>query len=157
MKSLTELGMEHVGFLVPDLEEAVNRFQTVYGIDDFVMYDFQPLRAWSYGEEVENYRLKIAMANINHQSSGIELIQHVSGKGVHQDWIADGNQGMHHIAFKVDDYEYYRKHFLENGAKFLFESETEDDRIGYRRCFYAEDAKAGMVYEIKEMAYFRNK
>lgn len=154
-KKLTDFGIEHVGYLVRDLDEAVAHFTAMYGIEDWALYDFKPTRAWSYGKEVTGYHLKIAMANVNDQSSGVELIQHVSGDGVHHDWVATGNHGMHHIAFKVDDFDYWKDYFLQRGAKFVFESETEDDVNGYRRCFYADDPEYGMVYEIKEKAHFR--
>ena len=55
----------------------------------------------------------------------------------------------------MDDFDYWKDFFLQRGAKFLFESETEDEINGYRRCFYADDPEYGMVYEIKEKAHFR--
>lgn len=155
MKKLTDFGIEHVGYLVRDLDAAVAHFTEAYGVENWARYDFKPTRAWSYGKEVTGYHLKIAMASVNDNSSGIELIQHVSGDGVHHDWIAEGHHGMHHIAFKVDDFDYWKDFFLQRGAKFLFESETEDEINGYRRCFYADDPEYGMVYEIKEKAHFR--
>lgn len=155
MKKLQDYGIEHIGFLVSDLDKALEHFKQVYGIDNFKVYDFSPTRAWSYGKEVKDYKLKIAMSDINSTSSGIEIIQHVSGEGVHKDFVESGHNGMHHIAFRVDDYDEWRTHFLNKGAKFIFESETEDDINGYRRCFYADDPDEGMVYEIKEKAHFR--
>lgn len=155
MKRLRDFGIEHVGFIVKDLTAAMAHFKDFYGIEDFQIYHFSPTRAWSYGKEVKNYSLKIAMCGVNDASSGIEIIQPVSGEGVHKDFIDAGNNGLHHIAFKVDDYDYWREYFVARGARFVFESETEDATNGYRRCFYAEDAENNMVYEIKEIAHFR--
>ncbi len=155
MKKLKDFGIEHVGFIVKDLDAAVDHFKNLYGIEEFQIYNFSPGRAWSYGKEVENYALKIAMCGVNDVSSGIEIIQPVSGEGVHKDFIAEGNTGLHHIAFKVDDYDYWREYFVAKGSRFVFESETEDAVNGYRRCFYAEDKENNMVYEIKETAHFR--
>ena len=157
MKKLTDFGIEHVGYLVRDLDAAVEHFREMYGIEEWARYDFRPTRAWSYGKEVTGYHLKIAMADVSPTSSGIELIQHISGDGVHKDWIDQGHHGMHHIAFKVDDFDYWRGFFVNRGARFVFESETEDEVNGYRRCFYADDPEYGMVYEIKEKNRFRNK
>ena len=33
----------------------------------------------------------------------IELIQPVSGEGPHQEFLDAGNEGMHHVRFRVDD------------------------------------------------------
>jgi hypothetical protein len=95
------------------------------------------------------------MCSVNGSSSGIEILQHVSGEGVHKDFIAAGNNGLHHIAFKVDDFDYWREYFVGKGSRFVFEAETEDPVNGYRRCFYAEDKENNMIYEIKEQNIFR--
>lgn len=154
MRNLKDYGLHHVGFVVRDLKKTVARFEELYQIKDFSIYPFSPTRTWSYGEEVFGYRLLIAMIFLGN-GSAIEIIQPLEGKGVHSDFVEAGNSGMHHIAFSVDDFDYWREYFLEKEAKFVFESETEDDVNGYRRCFYAEDQEAGMIYEIKENPYHR--
>lgn len=154
MKGLEEYGLHHVGFVVKDLDAAIDYFETLYGLKAGVPYIFKPTRVWSYGEEVENYALKISMISMDN-GSAIELIQPVEGKGVHRDFVDAGNSGMHHICFSVDDYDHWRKHFADSHAEIIFESETEDALNGYRRCFYAKDKTVEMIYEIKENPYFR--
>ncbi|WZL72769.1 VOC family protein [Clostridiaceae bacterium 35-E11] len=154
-KKLEDYGIHHVGYVVKDLDETVNHFKKFYGIDDFQIYEFSPSKVWSYGEEVQQYRLKIAMGKLKNTTCGIEIIQPLEGEGVHKDFIVDGNNGMHHICFAVEDYDYWREHFMNAKAEFVFESETEDEINGYRRCFYAEDLKTEMIFEIKEIPHFR--
>lgn len=156
MKTLKEVGLHHVGFIVPDLEKAAERFEKLFGLPAGDAYEFRPGRVWSYGKEVGNYCLKICMVAMD-DGSQIELIQPISGEGVHRDFIETGHNGMHHLGFSVDDYDVWHKYFEDNHANFVFESETEDELNGYRRCFYAEDKELGMIYEIKENPYFRNK
>jgi hypothetical protein len=50
MKRLKDIGMEHVGFIVRDLDAALAHFKDFYGIEEFQVYDFFPTRAWSYGK-----------------------------------------------------------------------------------------------------------
>ena len=50
---------------------------------------------------------------------------------------------------------FFEEHFGKENVQIVFESETEDELNGYRRCFYAEDTDCGMVFEIKENPYFR--
>jgi len=148
--------IHHIGFVVPNLDKTVKYLKDFYGFSDFQIYDFTPSRVWSYGTEVSNYKLKIAMSISKDMRTGIEIIQPLSGEGVHKDFLKAGNGGMHHICISVDaDYDEWRKQFEEKGYQFVFESETEDEIIGYRRCFYAEDPIAGMIIEIKETPYFR--
>lgn len=150
------LKIHHVGYVVSDLENTVKHFKEFYGINDFQFYDFKPGTAWSYGEIVDGYNLKIAMGTMPSGTANIEIIKPIEGEGVHKEFIAAGNNGYHHICYAVDEgYEDLREHFENEGARFVFESETEDDVIGYRRCFYAEDPNAGVIFEIKETPYFR--
>jgi len=151
--------LHHVGYIVEDAEKSAQHFKTFYGVEDFAVYDFRPSKAWSYGEEVKEYQLKIAMSTTKNGETGIEIIQPIVGKGVHKDFIESGNSGMHHVCIAVDKEEYdtYRNDFANRGYSFLFESETEDEVIGYRRCFYAKDTDTEMVMEIKENPYFRKK
>ena len=155
MELLSQYGIEHVGFLVRDMQQVAAHMKDNFPDIQFQFYDFRPSRAWSYGKPVDNYQLKIAMGSIPGHDTGIEIIQWVSGEGVHRDFVASGTGGMHHIAYRVENFDYWREQFSRSGAPFIFESETEDPVNGYRRCFYAWDSVAGMVYEIKEVPHFR--
>lgn len=151
-----ELKIHHVGYVVNDLESMVRHFKEFYGIKEFQLYDFRPGSVWSYGKKVGDYSLKIAMGTMPSGTANVEIIQPIKGEGVHKDFINAGNNGFHHICYAIDEgYEELREHFINKGARFVFESETEDDVIGYRRCFYAEDTNAGVVFEVKETPYFR--
>lgn len=156
-KELKEFGIAHIGFVVKDRDATVEKFKDMFNIDDFVEYVFTPSRVWSYGELVNEYSLKIAMADVLGHECKIEIIEPLSGDGVHKKFVDSGNSGIHHIAFSVDNYDYWVDYFKNKGVDFVFESETEDDVKGYRRCFYAEDKVLGTVYEIMEKPYFRKK
>lgn len=155
MNLVSRHGIEHVGFLVRDMQQVAEHMKTVIPGIQFQFYDYKPLRAWSYGRLTDKYHLKIAMGTIPHHDTGIEIIQWVSGEGIHRDFVGNGTGGMHHIAFRVEDYDYWRGKCANNEKPFIFEAEAEDPVNGYRRCFYAWDDIAGMVYEIKEVPHFR--
>lgn len=155
MKQFNEYPVAHIGFVVKDAEKTANKFKDLFGINDFQVYDFSPTRAWSYGKEVIGYKLKIAMAKMPGKDTKIEIIQPISSEGLHHDFVTEGNSGIHHICYAVDDYDFWREHFKKQNADIVFESETEDSVIGYRRCFYAKDMTLGCIYEIKENPYFR--
>lgn len=69
--------------------------------------------------------------------------------------MKDHDCGLHHICFQVDDYDRWLEHFWTVGAEIVYESVTEDQNIGYRRCFYAKDDVLACYYEILEKPYFR--
>lgn len=152
-KTLPQYGLHHVGYVVSDLEDTLESMKKNLGVMEYQLYDFKPTRAWCYGREVFDYQLKIAMVALSDRQTNIEIIQAVS-PGMHMD-AAAANSGIHHICFAVTgDYDEWRRHFEEAGAEFVFESETEDAAIGYRRCFYIKD-RTGNIVEVKETPYFR--
>lgn len=156
IENLKGYKIHHMGYVVRNLGDTVQHFKDFFGIDNFQIYDFSPTRAWSYGKEIYDYNLRIAMGMMPDGEACIEIIQPLEGEGVHRDFINAGNNGLHHICFTINEgYDHIRTHFDNLGAKFVFESETEDEQIGYRRCFYAEDPETNMVFEIKEAPYFR--
>jgi len=155
MKNLIDLPIEHLGFVVKDLENTMKNLTEVFGIKEFKIYDFKPTKAWSNGKEILDYNLKIAMSVQDEEKTCIEIIQPLSNEGIHKEMAESGIKGINHIAFKVDDYDYWRDFFEQKGVEFIFESETEDDINGYRRCFYVKDDSEGLIYEIKEKAKFR--
>jgi catechol 2,3-dioxygenase-like lactoylglutathione lyase family enzyme len=157
MKRLIDYPIEHIGFVVPDLEKTMSHITEIFGVKKFSIYEFSPTKAWAMGKEIPGYKLKIAMAVVENGSTGFEIIQPISPEGIHRDMAYSGKKGMNHIAFKVDDYDYWKEFFTKKGAQFIFESETEDELNGYRRCFYVKDEEEDLIYEIKEKAYFKDK
>lgn len=156
IKDLKKIGIDHIGFVVKNRDKTIEKFNVLLGIKDFKTYIFKPNKAWSKGERIDNYELKIGMTEANAmEGCKIEIIESIINKGIHHDFVGKGMGGIHHIAYKVDNYDYWLDYFKNIGANFIFKSETEDKIIGFRRCFYAEDIELGTVYEIMEKPYFR--
>ena len=155
MKTVIEKGLHHVGYVVKHLDVALEALESSLGHLEYQKYSFKPMKAWCSGNKIDNYELKIAMINMGEGKTCIEIIEPVS-EGYHMNFVKKDNiGGINHMCFAVDNgYDEIRKQFELEGANFVFESETEDDIIGYRRCFYAKD-KLGNVVEIKETPYFR--
>lgn|GEM_PF-707804 len=149
-------GIGHVGMVVRNLEECVERFSHIFGIDSFYVYDFQPKRAWVMGKEIEDCKFKIAMATLKNGSQ-LEMIEAVSGDTPHKDFISRSAQGIHHIAFYTDKYNEWLEYFKSLNMPILFEAEVEDEVKGYRRCFYAEDQQLCCIVEFTEKSIYRNK
>ncbi len=155
ISALKDYGVAHIGYVVKNREEVVDTLTKLFGIKNWKVYTFCPSRAWSYGKEVEGYSLKIAMGTLRDGSCAMEVIEPCTGDGVHWDFVNSGHSGLHHFAFSVQDYDHWRNYFAQVNVRVVFESETEDDVLGYRRCFYVEDDTLGCVYEIMEKPYFR--
>jgi catechol 2,3-dioxygenase-like lactoylglutathione lyase family enzyme len=151
-RDLPPLG--HVGYIVEDIEAAVDSFRRSMGVEDFRVYDYVPLRAWAGGRPLSSCRLRIGIGSVGDHAK-LELIQPVEGMTPQARFLREKGMGLHHIAFYSARYEEWRDRFRELGAGIVFEAEVEDQIIGYRRSFYAEVAGMPGIVEISEIARTR--
>ena len=90
--------MDQVGFVYRNLEEAMEKYDAMFGpweIQEYGSFDYE------YRGEEEPAELRIAFGKSG--DIEIELIQWVSGGCPHKEFIDAGNEGMHHLRFLVDN------------------------------------------------------
>ena len=68
----------HVGYMVDSADACAEQLGKVWGIDNFVVYDFVPSRCWAYGEEIFDCKLRIALGTPA-VGAKVELVEYVSG------------------------------------------------------------------------------
>jgi len=81
--------IEHIGIAVENLDEAVSFYEKVYGLKCYAM------------EEVPDQRVKTAFFKVG--QTKIELLESTDREGPIGKFIANKGQGIHHLAFCVDD------------------------------------------------------
>jgi catechol 2,3-dioxygenase-like lactoylglutathione lyase family enzyme len=149
-KDLPPLG--HVGYVVDDVGANAEKYRRSLGIENFRIYDFTPDNVWADGRKIPGgCTLRIAIGTIKNEMK-IELIQPVAGDTPHARFLREKGPGIHHVAFYSKDYDEWRAYFKDKGAQFVFEAETEDEVIGYRRSFYAQVPDMVGLIEITEIA-----
>lgn len=153
MERLSEKNRHHIGVIVGNMDQARAELRQLYGDLpglDFV-YEFRPDSVWTDGKLIkESVTLRICMLEWL-DGRKMELLQPVEGEEYeHAMFLKQTGGGLHHIAYYVPgEYPEYRAFLLKQGAKILFESETEDDR-GYRRCCYLKLPGSGLAIEVAE-------
>ncbi len=81
--------IEHIGIAVENLEEAVAFYEKVYGLKCYAV------------EEVPDQKVKTAFFKVG--QTKIELLESTDPEGPIGKFIANKGQGMHHMAFAVDN------------------------------------------------------
>lgn len=92
--------VNQIGFVVKNLELAIKQYEPLFGkfstMDAFNM-------EWDYCGSSEISSIKLALAQSGDVE--IELIEWVSGKTPHKDFLDQGHEGLHHLRFIVDNVE----------------------------------------------------
>lgn len=104
MPDLSQFGLDkivQIGFVVRDLDEAIARYNPLFGPFKKTPAEFAKQEASYKGEPRSPYELAVAFGRSGDLE--IELIQWVSGDTPHRDFIQSGREGMHHVQFRVDD------------------------------------------------------
>lgn len=141
----------HLGYVVPDRDAAAAAYAGIYGVKDFSFYEYAPETAFCLGKNISDCRLVIAMGTTE-AGMMVELIQPAGGKTPHADFLAKGHAGLHHVAYRVADYDGWRAYLTAlPGANLIFEAKAEDEVRGSRRSFYIELPGIAEVIEITEV------
>jgi catechol 2,3-dioxygenase-like lactoylglutathione lyase family enzyme len=130
-------------YVVADIEAAQQAFRDHLGCAKFTTLPATPLPYRFRGRDVE-----CALALAFGRSGGvqIELLQPVSGEGVHVEFLASNGPGAHHLAFYVDDLEAELAQTRRDGIADVMAGEFGSLRFAYLDTFEA----LGLYTELVE-------
>lgn len=151
---LGKIGIGHIGYLTADREVTLAHLERLYGLGEWLRVEYKPQKAWCYGKPTQGqYYVKAAVIP-GATGCSWEINQAVTG-GTHRDYLESWPNRINHICHKIQDFEYWRDHFVRLGCTEKFAAEMEDDIMGYRRCFYAYDTVLDTIFELMEKPHFR--
>jgi methylmalonyl-CoA/ethylmalonyl-CoA epimerase len=97
--------IEHIGIAVNSLDEAIPYYEKVLGLKCYAI------------EEVVDQKVKTAFFKVG--STKIELLESTDPEGPIGKFIANKGQGIHHLAFAVDDVNEALKGAEANGIRLI--------------------------------------
>ena len=100
--------IEHIGIAVENLEESIKYYENVLGLKCYAI------------EEVADQKVKTAFFMVG--ETKIELLESTSSEGPIGKFIEKKGQGMHHIAFAVNDTTEALKTVEERGVRLIDKS-----------------------------------
>ena len=109
-------GCDQVGFVVKDLDVAMQQYAPLFGPFTTMVGDVD---AADFRGERKDAQLMIAFGKSGDLE--IELIEWKGGESPHSEFIQAGREGMHHIRYRVDDCD---------------TCVTKAESIGFTRCWY---------------------
>ena len=144
MKQSSFTKFHHVGAIVKDMDKTIAHLAAI-GIKPSGMPNGQDVMELQFKGEFKGkpaeWGVKICMLKTG--VLDIELLQPTSGNSVLHEFIASGLEGVHHVAYVVEDVEKETAAMVEQGARVITSGKTP------RGSFYYLETGGGIIMELK--------
>lgn len=127
--------IEHIGIAVENLEEAIAYYQDKLGLTCYAV------------EEVADQKVKTAFFKVGEVK--IELLESTDPEGPIGKYVEKKGEGIHHIAFAVDQIEDKLKHAEEKGIR-LIDTTPRKGAEGLDIAFLHPKSTYGVLTELCE-------
>lgn len=140
--------VRQAGYVVRDIETALQHWTTVLGIGPFYYVEQVPLDAFTYRGEPSAIDVSIALANSGDLQ--IELIQQRNdAPSMYRDFINAGHEGLQHLAYWPASFETALNDALATGYRIGQEGSIgEPGRFAYLET----EAHPGTVIELSDVS-----
>ncbi len=150
MQRLTFLDkkVDQIGFVVKDIDEAVEQYYKRFGVGDWKIYTYGPplLSYMTRNGKPFTYKARIALSYFG--ESRIELIQNLEGDTVYSEFTERHGYGVHHLGIYVPDIQASLAEVREAGIAVTMEGAGFGlDGDGYFAYLDTDDL-LGTTYEL---------
>jgi methylmalonyl-CoA/ethylmalonyl-CoA epimerase len=138
---MEELKPSHLGIVVRDADKSSQFLTSLLGLGPWKTTDYiAPKESMIVGEP---FKLKLMYTKLG--TVTLELLQPVAGKSIWADFLETNGEGLHHIAFKVTEWEHTVSKIKAQGGIMLVGAAFQDSRWCYCRV-----APSGMIVEFMD-------
>jgi methylmalonyl-CoA/ethylmalonyl-CoA epimerase len=127
--------IEHIGIAVSNLDDAIRLYENVFGLKCYRI------------EEVVDQKVKTAFFQVG--QTKIELLESTDPEGPIGKFIEKKGEGIHHIAFAVENIEEKLIHAEQAGIK-LIDTKPRKGAEGLDIAFLHPKSTSGVLIEICE-------
>ncbi|MFC2070501.1 VOC family protein [Chloroflexota bacterium] len=131
-----------IGIVVKNINETIDYYTKAFGFGPYEIKYVDYTDATYYGETA-GYRGKRAFFHLGNIE--MELIELVDGKTIHEDFLEEHGEGIHHIGFKVNNLAESRKN-AENAGFKITQDFMRSDGTGF--AYLDTDKTGGVVFEL---------
>lgn len=140
--------MHQVCVVVEDLQAAMERYWSSFGIGPWQIFTFEPpeLTDTTIHGKPEPYSMRLALAYIGEVQW--ELIQPLSGPSIYREFLDEHGEGVQHVSFGVDDFDEAAASMRERGIGMLMGGSWNGATFGY----FDTEKELGVVTELYKLA-----
>jgi methylmalonyl-CoA/ethylmalonyl-CoA epimerase len=142
MRSFDPANLCQIAIVVKSIDETVKFYTEIFGIGPFEIREANFPTATYYGQKA-GYRGKRAFAQLGPVT--LELIELIDGKTVHEDFLRDKGEGLHHIGFTVKDLTQCEEEAQTLGLK-VVQGFRREDGSGF--AYVDSDRIGGAMFEL---------
>ncbi|MET3292527.1 UNVERIFIED_CONTAM: methylmalonyl-CoA/ethylmalonyl-CoA epimerase [Brevibacillus sp. OAP136] len=133
---IEKMKLEHIGIMVHDFKKSAKVYQELLGLQ---LVDVEEVN-------VEGEQGTVGFLPVG--DIKLELISSPQTSGMVADFLRDKGEGIHHLAFEVDDIDTYYEKLKENGVKFLWAGGIKTGSRNSRVFFFEPKEFNGIYIEI---------
>jgi len=143
-------GIDQVGIVVEDLEDGMDRFAALLGVEPWAVHRFEPpaLTDTTYEGRPTEMSHRLAIATVG--DIDLELIEPLEGENTYTAHLTEHGEGLHHVAcFSFDDPRGVVETFEDDGIPVV------QSGIYNGATFWYIDTRAqmnGVLFEVVESA-----
>jgi len=121
--------VHQLGYVVSDIEKTCRYYESTFGMGPFSeVIDVDMDGAFLRGKPVKT-KIKVAFAQSGDVQ--VEFIQPVEGENVYTEFLASKGDGIHHLAFQVDDMDAIKAEFAKKGFEPVFHRDMDVMEFAY--------------------------
>ena len=104
-----------VAIVVKSVDDTVRTYADEYGMGPWQIWEFndETVSDMIIRDEKKNYAMRIAAMNIGNVEW--EIIEPLDDKSIYAEFLREHGEGLHHVAFKAENFEESMKFFRDKG------------------------------------------
>ncbi len=131
-----------IGIVVKSIDETLRYYREKFGMGPFEIRQVNYPTASYYGK-TEGYRGKRAFFHLGPLQ--IELIELVDGKTIHESFLREKGEGLHHVGFRVENLDRAMELARDQGFQVMQHFRRED---GSGFAYLDSDRTGGVIFEL---------
>ncbi|NIC07016.1 VOC family protein [Billgrantia bachuensis] len=139
--------IRQLGYVVTDIEEAMDHWSRVMGVGPFFYNPRVPIENYTY--EGQRYEVHNSVALANSGFIQVELIQtRNDAPSMYRDFLQAGRTGLQHVAFWTEDYDTDLAAMEAQGFRVKMSGEVG---VNGRFAYFDREYHPGTVIELSEV------
>jgi 4-hydroxyphenylpyruvate dioxygenase-like putative hemolysin len=136
--------LSQIGVVVEDLDRVASFLEASFGLGPFDVRELEAPNVWDRGEE-KHIKARIGSATLGQVE--LELIQIIEGDSVQLEFLRQHGEGLHHLGFRVKDFEAKLQQARAMGLELL-----QTGPLGHFYAYLDARRHGGFIFELIDEA-----